>query len=59
MSTDAARRRALRFAIYINLLGRDPVRFNHGGYGKYEFALQEQFAIPEVVLLGKPLEQSQ
>jgi hypothetical protein len=44
MPKDAARRRALRIDIYINLLGGDPIRFQHGSYGIYEFALLEQFA---------------
>lgn len=44
MPNDKARRRALRIAIYINLLGVDPIPFKHGSYGIYEFALLEQFA---------------
>jgi hypothetical protein len=44
MPNDKARRRALRVAIYINLLGGEPIRLDHGSYGIYEFALLEQFA---------------
>jgi hypothetical protein len=44
MPNGADRRRALRIAIYINLLGHDPISFKHSSYGIYEFALMEQFA---------------
>lgn len=44
MPNGAEKRRALRTAIYIRLLGQKPIPFQHRSYGAYEFALLEQFA---------------
>jgi hypothetical protein len=45
MQTGRAERRALRYFIYIKLLGNEPLSFEHADYAAYELALQAQFAL--------------
>jgi hypothetical protein len=45
MQVGTAKRRALRYFIYIKLLGDEPLPFEHPDYGDYELALQAQFAL--------------
>jgi hypothetical protein len=45
MQAGATQRRALRYAIYIRLLGDEPLSFEHSDYGAYELELHAQFAL--------------